>query len=95
MSRSAVTFIGPLTKMPGEEGAGKTLHRSWGFLVVQGKNDPLKLIYDNRDEAQTSRRQLAAMPYSHSVPTTKLMVAISNAMKAVFKESSSELSKGE
>ena len=83
MARRAISFIGPLSKMPGEEGAGKTLKRSWGFLVVQGKNDPLKLIYDNRDEAQTSRRQLVGMPYSHDVPTNKLLVAISTALLQV------------
>jgi len=95
MVRGVTTFIGPLSKMAGEEGGGKTLKRSWGFLVVQGKNDPLRLMYDTQAEAQSSRRQLLSTRTSHHVPTTKLLAAISTALKQVSSAPSHELSMGE
>ena len=56
MMRNTITFLGPLTAFSPKP--GKPRIKSWGFLVMQGGNDPLTLEYDSETEAQGARRQL-------------------------------------
>jgi hypothetical protein len=81
MARNTITFLGPLT--PFSPKTGKPRIKSWGFVVMQGGNDPLTLEYDSEAEAQGARRQLLQGHSTYQVPTNKLLAAIKDALKQV------------
>ena len=58
--------------------------RKWGFLLMQGQGDPLKLEYDGKSAANVARRQLLQNPSAYAVPTTLLLGAFEFALKAAF-----------
>jgi hypothetical protein len=75
VSRSTVTFVGPLTA---STGAPLSYH-PWHFYVLQS-GAPLKLEYPNKDVALSARRIIMTNPNTHSVQTKALLDAIAEAL---------------
>ena len=81
MTRSTITFVGPLT--PSTRRADRAA--PWHFHVLQGvAAEPFKLEYQSQDEARSARRTLTANPNTFSVPTMKLLTGIRDGMGAAY-----------
>ena len=64
------TFVGPITKRA----------KSYSFLILQGGMDPIKLEYPTQMVARQSRAQLLETHHTYPVPSTKLLMAIQQAL---------------
>ena len=64
------TFVGPITKRA----------KSYSFLILQGGMDPIKLEYPTQMVSRQSRAQLLETHHTYPVPSTKLLMAIQQAL---------------
>ena len=64
------TFVGPVTR----KGA------QYSFLILQGETDPIMLEYPIQSLARQSRAQLLETHHTYPVPSTKLLMAIQQAL---------------
>ena len=64
------TFVGPITKR----------RKSYSFLILQGGMDPIKLEYPTQMVSRQSRAQLLETHHTYPVPSTKLLMAIQQAL---------------
>ena len=64
------TFVGPITKR----------RKSYSFLILQGGMDPIKLEYPTQMVSSQSRAQLLETHHTYPVPSTKLLMAIQQAL---------------
>ena len=64
------TFVGPITKR----------RMSYSFLILQGGMDPIKLEYPTQMVSRQSRAQLLETHHTYPVPSTKLLMAIQQAL---------------
>ena len=64
------TFVGPITKRA----------KSYSFLILQGGVDPIKLEYSTQMVSRQSRAQLLETHHTYPVPSTKLLMAIQQAL---------------
>ena len=64
------TFVGPITKRA----------KSYSFLILQGGMDPIKLEYPTQVVSRQSRAQLLETHHTYPVPSTKLLMAIQQAL---------------
>ena len=64
------TFVGPITKR----------RKSYSFLILQGGMDPIKLEYPTQMVSRQSRAQLLETHHTYLVPSTKLLMAIQQAL---------------
>ena len=68
--RPKTTFVGPITKSA----------NSYSFLILQGGMDPIKLEYPTQMVSRQSRAQLLETHHTYPVPSTKLLMAIQQAL---------------
>ena len=68
--RQKTTFVGPITKSD----------NSYSFLILQGGMDPIKLEYPTQMVSRQSRAQLLETHHTYPVPSTKLLMAIQQAL---------------
>jgi len=77
MQRKAkITFVGPLTRA----GASPSGVSGASFLLVQGAGDAVRLEYPSLKAARAARKDLLALPLSHSVANAFLFSAIQTAL---------------
>ena len=62
--------MGPITKR----------RKSYSFLILQGGMDPIKLEYPTQMVSRQSRAQLLETHHTFPVPSTKLLMAIQQAL---------------
>ena len=77
MTRSTLTFVGPLVSSSSRPQRGGP----WHFRLAQaGGGDPIKLEYATKDEARSARRTIMGNPGAHTITTNKLFEAIHEAL---------------